>query len=149
MTVESGACGGGPAGRTRGGNADWLTGSRITAVHGVFYRPEGPAGEPEAVEFVIAGDQSVLLTCTSDWTLRITPGTWPLLPDWCVPAGQWQHAPLIQLPPVPYEGAWTVVGTLERRDGNGEVHEAVIRCEEGDFVVTAGDTVAVRFHHRH
>ncbi|CAM5677972.1 putative protein OS=Streptomyces microflavus OX=1919 GN=Smic_53340 PE=4 SV=1 [Streptomyces microflavus] len=115
-------------------------------MHGVFYRPEGRAGEPEAVEFVIDRGQSVLLTCTSDWTLRITPGTVVSPPDWCVPANQWQHAPLTQLPPVPDQGAWTVVGTLERRDGNGEVHEAVIRCEEGDFVVAAGDTLAVRFH---
>ncbi|WP_411083027.1 hypothetical protein [Streptomyces sp. cmx-18-6] len=147
MTVEREECCG-PAGRARHGNSDWLTGSRITAVRGVFYRPEGRAGEPEAVEFVLFEGQSVLLTCTSDWTLRITPGSWPRLPDWCVPANQWQHAPLTQLPPVPYGGAWTVVGTLERRDGNGEVHEAVIRCEEGDFVVTAGDTLAVRFHPR-
>lgn len=137
---------GGPAGRARRGNSDWLTGSRITAVHGLFYRPEGLAGEPEAVEFVLADGQSVLLTCTSGWTLRVTPGTWPLLPDWCVPANQWQHAPLARLQPVPYGGAWTVVGTLERRDGGGEVHEAVIRCAGGDFVVAAGDTMTVRFH---
>lgn len=70
MTVEREEYGG-PAGRTRSGNSDWLTGSRITAVQGVFYRPEGRAGEPEAVEFVIDRGQSVLLTCTSDWTLCI------------------------------------------------------------------------------
>ncbi|MFE9012829.1 hypothetical protein DBP19_22230 [Streptomyces sp. CS090A] len=148
MTVEREEYGS-PVGRPRSprsGNSDWLTGSRITAVQGVFYRPEGRAGEPEAVEFVIDRGESVLLTCTSDWTLCVTPGAWPLLPDWCVPANQWQHAPLTQLPPVPHEGGWTVVGTLERTDGCGEVHEAVIRCREGDFVVAAGDTLAVRFH---
>ncbi|MFE6038261.1 hypothetical protein [Streptomyces sp. NPDC056452] len=134
-----------PAGRPRHGNADWLTGARITAVHGLFYRPEGRAGEPEAVEFLLDGGQSVLMTCASDWTLRITSGTWPGLPDWCVPAGQWQFAPLSQLPPPPYGGAWTVLGTQERRDEHGEVHEAVIRCENGDFVVIGGDTVAIRF----
>ncbi|MFJ4963509.1 hypothetical protein EES43_18950 [Streptomyces sp. ADI96-02] len=144
MTVERQKCGG-PAGRVRHGGSDWLTGSRITAVHGVFYRPEGRAGEPEAVEFVLAGGQSVLLTCAFDRTLRVTPGAWPRLPDWCVPASQWQHAPLGQVPPAPYGGAWTVVGTRERTDGNGEVREAVIRCAEGDFVIAAGDTVTVRF----
>ncbi|MER5892561.1 hypothetical protein [Streptomyces sp. NPDC001876] len=136
-----------PVGRPRHGNADWLTGARITAVHGLFYRPEGRAGEPEAVGFLLDGGQSVLMTCASDRTLRITSGTWPGLPDWCVPAGQWQFAPLSQLPPPPYGGAWTVLGTQERRDGHGEVHEAVIRCENGDFVVTGGDTVAIRFVH--
>ncbi|MFD4693360.1 hypothetical protein [Streptomyces sp. NPDC058463] len=137
-----------PAGRPRHGNADWLTGARITAVHGLFYRPEGRAGEPEAVEFLLDGGQSVLMTCASDWTLRITSGTWPGLPDWCVPAGQWQFAQLGQLPPPPYGGAWTVLGTQERRDEHGEVHEAVIRCENGDFVVIGGDTVAIRFVRR-
>ncbi|PCG83667.1 hypothetical protein CIB93_23510 [Streptomyces sp. WZ.A104] len=132
-------------GRPRHGNADWLTGSRITAVLGVYYRPEGRAGEPEAVEFVLAEGQSVLLTCASDGTLRVTPGAWPRLPDWCVPASQWQHAPPALLPPVPYGGAWTVVGTRERRHANGEVVQAVIRCQEGDFVVEAGETMAVRF----
>ncbi len=147
MTVEREHCAG-PAGRARPGNADWLTGARITAVLGVYYRPEGRAGEPEAVEFVLAEDQSVLLTCTSDRTLRVTPGSWPRLPEWCVPASQWHHAPPALLPPVPYGGAWTVVGTQEVRDDGGEVLRAVIRCEEGDFVVVAGDTMAIRFEPR-
>ncbi|MFE7751917.1 hypothetical protein [Streptomyces sp. NPDC057428] len=137
-----------PPGRARHGKPDWLTGARITAVHGLFYRPEGRAGEPEAVEFVLDGGQSVLLTCASDRTLKITSGAWPGLPDWCVPAGQWQFAPPSQLPAPPYGGAWTVVGTQERRDGYGEVHEAVIRCEDGDFVVNGGDSLSVRFVRR-
>ncbi|MEV1046949.1 hypothetical protein [Streptomyces sp. NPDC049916] len=134
-----------PTGRPRHGNADWLTGARITAVLGVYYRPEGRAGEPEAVEFVIAEGQSVLLTCVSDGTLRVTPGAWPRLPDWCVPASQWQHAQPSGLPVVPYGGAWTVVGTREHRNTNGEVVQAVIRCAEGDFAVEAGDTLVIRF----
>jgi len=134
-----------PAGRLRHGKADWLTGARITAVLGLFYRPEGRAGEPEAVEFVLDGGQSVLLTCASDHTLSITSGAWPGLPDWCVPAGQWQFEQLSRLPPPPYGGAWTVTGTQERRDEHGEVREAVIRCENGDFTVVGGDTVAIRF----
>lgn len=144
MTVER-EDGAGTSGRARPGNADWLAGARITAVLGVYYRPEGRAGEPEAVEFVLAEDQSVLLTCASDRTLRVTPGAWPRLPDWCVPASRWQHAPPALLPPAPSDGAWTVVGTQELRDADGEVLEAVIRCEEGDFVVVAGDTMAIGF----
>ncbi|WP_326699564.1 hypothetical protein OG909_21105 [Streptomyces sp. NBC_01754] len=134
-----------PVGRRRRGRADWLTGARITAVHGLFYRPEGRAGEPEAVEFVLDGGASVLLTCVSDGTLGITAGAWPALPDWCVPAGQWEFGPLAQLPPPPYTGAWTVVGTREHRDSRERVNEAVFRCEEGDFVVLGGDTVTIRF----
>lgn len=134
-----------PAGRPRHGKADWLTGARITAVHGLFYRPEGRAGEPEAIEFVLDGGQSVLLTCASDRTLNITSGAWPGLPDWCVPAGQWQFEQLSRLPPPPYGGAWTVVGTQERRDEHGEVREAMLRCANGDFVIVGGDTVAIRF----
>ncbi|MEV5686033.1 hypothetical protein AB0L68_22960 [Streptomyces sp. NPDC052164] len=144
MTVEREEPGG-PAGRPRHGRPEWLRGARITEVQGVFYRPEGRAGEPEAVEFVIPDGQSVLLTCASDGTLRVTPGAWPELPAWCVPANQWQHAAVMNLPPVPYGGAWTVIGTRERRDEKGEVREAVIRCEDGDFVVAGGDTMAVRF----
>lgn len=134
-----------PAGRTRGADADWLKGAWITAVHGLFYRPEGITGEPEAIEFVLSGGESVLLTCASDWTLRITPGGWPGLPDWCVPAGQWQFSALTDLPVPPYGGAWTVTGTEELRDETGEVRQVVIRCEDGDFVVVAGDTMAIRF----
>ncbi|MFJ8769434.1 hypothetical protein [Streptomyces clavifer] len=131
--------------RPRHGRSGWLTGERITAVHGLFYRPEGRAGEPEAVEFVLSTGQSVLLTCASGRTLRITSGSWPGLPAWCVPAGQWQFAPLSRMPPPPYGGAWTVIGTQESQDEHGEVREAVIRCENGDFVVTGGDTVAICF----
>ncbi|MFS0693972.1 hypothetical protein [Streptomyces nitrosporeus] len=150
MTVGREATGGEtgrPAGRPRHRRADWLAGARITAVHGLFYRPEGRAGEPEAVEFVLAEGQSVLLTCVSGGTLGITSGSWPDLPDWCVP-GQWDFGPLPQLPPVPYTGAWTVVGAEEYRDGRDRAYEAVLRCEEGDFVVGSGDTVTIRFIRR-
>lgn len=148
MTLGRDTSGGGisrPTGRRRHSRADWLTGARITAVHGLFYRPEGRAGEPEAVEFVLDGGASILLTCAFDGTLGITSGAWPALPDWCVPAGLWEFGPLPQLPLPPYTGAWTVVGTHERRDAQDKVHEAVFRCEEGDFVVTGGDTVTIRF----
>lgn len=70
---------------TRQGNAEWLRGARVVGVLGLFYRPEGRMGEPEAVEFLLSDSQSLLLTCASDWTLHIGPGTWPRLPDWCVP----------------------------------------------------------------
>lgn len=95
MTVDREGCAV-TTGRARHGKADWLTGARVTAVLGVYYRPEGRAGEPEAVEFVLSDGQSVLLTCAFDRTLRVTPGSWPRLPDWCVPASRWQHAPPAQ-----------------------------------------------------
>ncbi|MEU0626814.1 hypothetical protein [Streptomyces sp. NPDC005989] len=132
----------------RQGRADWLRGERITAVVGVFYRPEGRLGEPEAVEFLLADGQSVLLTCASDWTLRVGPGTWPRLPDWCVPSGQWEFATVSNLPEPP-DGGWTVTRTEERGDENGQVREVVIRCEGGSFVVIGGDTVAIRFTRGH
>ena len=92
---------------TRQGNAEWLRGARVVGVLGLFYRPEGRMGEPEAVEFLLSDSQSLLLTCASDWTLHIGPGTWPRLPDWCVPAGQWEFAALPHLPEPP-DGGWTV-----------------------------------------
>ncbi|MGW0857945.1 hypothetical protein [Streptomyces sp. NPDC002690] len=136
---------GGTAGRHRSGRSDWLRGARIIGVHGVFYRPDGRAGGPEAVEFVLADDRSVLMTCATDCTLRVSAGTWPRLPDWCVPAGLWAHGPLNSLPPAPFGGGWTVTGAQENRDENDEVHEAVIHCENGDFVVLAGDALVIRF----
>lgn len=138
----------GAAGGPRQGNAEWLRGARILGVLGLFYRPEGRMGEPEAVAFLLSDSQSVLLTCASDGTLHIGPGTWPRLPDWCVPAGQWEFTALPQLPQPP-DGGWTVVRTEERRDERGEVREAVIRCEGGRFVVIGGDTVGIRFTRGH
>ncbi|MFF8915445.1 hypothetical protein ACF08M_19505 [Streptomyces sp. NPDC015032] len=132
----------------RQGRADWLRGARIVGVLGVFYRPEGRMGEPEAVEFLLADDQSVILTCASDGTLRVGPGAWPRLPKWCVPSGQWEFLTVSNLPPPP-DGGWTVTRTEERRDERGEVHEAVIRCEGGRFVVVGGDTVTIRFTRCH
>ncbi|MFF1836070.1 hypothetical protein ACFVXE_17955 [Streptomyces sp. NPDC058231] len=132
----------------RGGDSEWLRGTRITGVLGLFYRPEGRMGEPEAVEFLLSDGQSLLLTCASDWSLHIGPGTWPHLPDWCVPAGQWGFSGLPNLPEPP-EGGWTVTRTEERRDEHGNVREAVIRCEGGRFVVLGGDTVAIRFTRGH
>ncbi|MFD7431688.1 hypothetical protein [Streptomyces sp. NPDC059814] len=132
----------------RQGNSEWLRGARIVGVLGVFYRPEGRMGEPEAVEFLLSDSQSVLLTCASDGTLHVGAGTWPRLPDWCVPAAQWEFATMAQLPQPP-DGGWTVLSTEERRDERGEVHEAVIRCEGGRFVVIGGDTVAIRFTRGH
>ncbi|MEV0493092.1 hypothetical protein [Streptomyces atratus] len=132
----------------RRGDSEWLRGARITGVLGLFYRPEGRMGEPEAVEFLLSDGQSVLLTCASDGTLHIGPGTGPQLPDWCVPAGQWGFATLPHLP-APPAGGWTVTRTEERRDERGEVHEAVIRCEGGRFVVIGGDTVVIRFTRGH
>ncbi|WP_328626453.1 MULTISPECIES: hypothetical protein [unclassified Streptomyces] len=133
---------------TRQGNAEWLRGARVVGVLGLFYRPEGRMGEPEAVEFLFSDSQSLLLTCASDWTLHIGPGTWPRLPDWCVPAGQWEFAALPHLPEPP-DGGWTVTRTEELRDERGEVHQAVIRCEGGRFVVIGGDTVAIRYTRGH
>lgn len=132
----------------RQGNSEWLRGARIVGVLGVFYRPEGRMGEPEAVEFLLSDSQSVLLTCASDGTLHVGAGTWPQLPDWCVPAAQWEFATMANLPQPP-EGGWTVLSTEERRDERGEVHEAVIRCEGGRFVVIGGDTVGIRFTRGH
>ncbi|MFE7710885.1 hypothetical protein ACFU6I_35065 [Streptomyces sp. NPDC057486] len=132
----------------RRGDSEWLRGTRITGVLGLFYRPEGRMGEPEAVEFLLSDGQSVLLTCASDGTLHVGPGTWPQLPDWCVPAGQWGFSALPHLPEPP-SGGWTVTRTEERRDERGEVHEAVIRCEGGRFVVIGGDTVVIRFTRGH
>lgn len=132
----------------RQGNAEWLRGARIVGVLGVFYRPEGRMGEPEAVEFLLSDSQSVLLTCASDGTLHVGSGTWPALPDWCVPAAQWEFATMANLPQPP-DGGWTVLSTEERRDDRGEVHEAVIRCEGGRFVVIGGDTVGIRFTRGH
>ncbi|MER5357675.1 hypothetical protein [Streptomyces sp. NPDC002785] len=132
----------------RQGKADWLRGARIVGVLGVFYRPEGRMGEPEAVEFLLADGQSVLLTCASDRTLHVGPGAWPRLPDWCVPSGQWEFADVSNLPPPP-DGGWTVTRTEERRNERGEVHEAVIRCEGGRFVVIGGDTASIRFTRGH
>lgn len=134
--------------RSRQGNAEWLRGARIVGVLGVFYRPEGRMGEPEAVEFLLSDSQSVLLTCASDGTLHVGSGTWPHLPDWCVPAAQWEFATMANLPQPP-DGGWTVLRTEERRDDRGEVHEAVIRCEGGRFVVIGGDTVGIRFTRGH
>ncbi|MEU8630322.1 hypothetical protein [Streptomyces sp. NPDC048669] len=132
----------------RQGNSEWLRGARIVGVLGVFYRPEGRMGEPEAVEFLLSDSQSVLLTCASDGTLHVGAGTWPRLPDWCVPAAQWEFATMANLPQPP-DGGWTVLSTEERRDERGEVHEAVIRCEGGRFVVIGGDTVGIRFTRGH
>lgn len=83
------------------GSADWLRGARIVGVLGVFYRPEGRMGEPEAVEFLLADGQSLLLTCASDGTLHVGPGAWPRLPGWCVPSGQWEFAAVPNLPQPP------------------------------------------------
>ncbi|MFF2327892.1 MULTISPECIES: hypothetical protein [unclassified Streptomyces] len=132
----------------RQGRADWLSGARIVGVLGVFYRPEGRLGEPEAVEFRLGDGQSVLLTCASDGTLHVGPGAWPQLPDWCVPSGQWEFAGVSNLPQPP-DGGWTVTRTEECRNENGEVYEAVIRCEGGRFVVIGGDTVGIRFTRGH
>lgn len=132
----------------RQGNSEWLRGARIVGVLGVFYRPEGRMGEPEAVEFLLSDSQSVLLTCASDGTLHVGAGTWPQLPDWCVPAAQWEFTAMANLPQPP-DGGWTVLSTEERRDERGEVHEAVIRCEGGRFVVIGGDTVGIRFTRGH
>ncbi|WNI22755.1 hypothetical protein [Streptomyces sp. ITFR-16] len=132
----------------RQGNAEWLRGARIVGVLGIFYRPEGRMGEPEAVAFLLGDGQSVVLTCASDGTLHVGAGTWPQLPDWCVPAAQWEFATMAALPQPP-PGGWTVLRTEERRDDRGEVHEAVIRCEGGRFVVIGGDTVGIRFTRGH
>jgi hypothetical protein len=51
--------------------------------------------------------------------------------------------------PEPPAGGWTVTRTEERRDERGEVHEAVIRCDGGRFVVIGGDTVVIRFPRGH
>ncbi|MFD0025828.1 hypothetical protein [Streptomyces sp. NPDC058382] len=132
----------------RQGNPEWLRGARIVGVLGVFYRPEGRMGEPEAVEFLLSDSQSVILTCASDGTLHVGAGTWPHLPDWCVPGAQWEFTAMANLPQPP-DGGWTVLSTEERRDERGEVHEAVIRCEGGRFVVVGGDTVGIRFTRGH
>ncbi|MFI6641996.1 hypothetical protein [Streptomyces sp. NPDC050504] len=124
----------------------WLRDARITGVQGIFYRPEGQAGEPEAVEFIVASGRSVVLTCGTDWTLRVEAGSWPSLPVWCVPPVQWEFRDLSQVPlPSDEVGGWDVTGIEERRDEAGQVHESVIHCEGGVFRVIAGDVLVVNF----
>lgn len=66
-------------------------GQRVRAAFAVKYIAGGSRGAATAgaVEFLLDGGPSVLLSCDTDWTLEVTEGRWPELPAWCWPVESW------------------------------------------------------------
>lgn len=95
----------------------------------------------EAVEIVLESG-SVLLSASTDWTLQISAGSWPKLPDWCWPPSEWEFS---QLDRIGVEGFDTVVDASPLLNEVDELNGVVLGFPAGDMVVRSGAQISYEF----
>ncbi|GAA0324559.1 hypothetical protein GCM10010302_74600 [Streptomyces polychromogenes] len=120
------------------GKSFGLEGETISAAFAVKYLPEGEAGLAEGVEFVLASGSSVILWNGTDWTLRISGGDWPRLPEWAWPPESWTFSRIDDLG---HPGLDEVLTVNAVHNEVGELYGVRIEFPAATLTVSSGNSV--------
>ncbi len=115
-------------------------GMKIEAGYEIRYTPE-PSGYPEGVELIHEGG-SVVLSCKTDWTLGVSKGSWPRLPDWCWPVTSWRYE---RMERVGNPGFDVIISCSEGFDEVGEPHSVQIEFDRVYMIVDSGKNLRWEF----
>lgn len=74
-----------------------LQGETVTAAFALRYLPEGDEWRAEGIELTLASGGSIMLWNETNWTLKVSDGGWPELPDWAWPPEAWVFEPIDDL----------------------------------------------------
>jgi hypothetical protein len=112
----------------------------VSAAHLVRHRTDADAPEPagEAVEIAFGPGDSVLLGAGMDWTLQVSAGRWPELPDWCRPPEEWSFRELRR---IGGSGLDTLYEVSPVRNEVGELSGVTLRFPAGSLLVRSGERV--------
>ncbi|MGW7534070.1 hypothetical protein [Amycolatopsis sp. NPDC054798] len=129
---------------THGEVVDLRAGRSLRAAFGVKYVAGGVPGDEsyEAVELILYGGSSVLLSTDTDWTLRVTEGRWPTLPEWCWPVESWDFE---KIPEIGASGLDVIISKSEKINSAGEVCGVLLEFPAALLTVSSGEAVTWAF----
>ncbi|MFD3809232.1 hypothetical protein ACFWSF_40550 [Streptomyces sp. NPDC058611] len=116
-----------------------LQGETVTAVFAVRYLPEGDEWRAEGLELILASGGSATLWNGTDWTLKISDGSWPALPDWAWPPEAWVFEPIEFLG---RPGLDEILTASPAHNEVGELYGATLDFPEGTLTVGSGDFIS-------
>ncbi|GAA2668178.1 hypothetical protein [Streptomyces lunalinharesii] len=120
--------------------ANLRAGQRVRAALGVKYvaGDSQDSASVEAVEFLTGGDSSILLSCDTDWTLKVAEGRWPALPAWCWPVDSWAF---VDMGDIGSPGLDLVISTSEILNSVGEVCGVVLEFPVAWVTIRSGEAL--------
>ncbi|MBD9702581.1 hypothetical protein [Streptomyces caniscabiei] len=125
-------------------------GQRVTSARAIRYVAEkdvaearaaaGPPGVPsaEGIELLLADGGSVVLSSGTDWTLKVSTGRWPDLPEWCWPAESWRYE---RIDEIGAPGLDEIVAFSETTNEVAETSGAVLQFPSGRMTIRSGEAV--------
>lgn len=122
-----------------------LVGCDVSSLKGILYVGEDASGTPtlEACELLRTDGSSVLFTSATDWTLQITQGGYPMLPDWCSPSSSWIFSDLET--PLGSSGWQCIIATSKLLNEVGEISGILLEFEVGNLAIKAADVISLEF----
>ncbi|MFD8649871.1 hypothetical protein [Streptomyces mirabilis] len=115
-------------------------GQRVRAAFGVKYladATQSPASV-EAMEFLLEIGPSILLSCGTDWTLKVSEGRWPTLPAWCFPVESWAFEEISEIGD---PGLDSIISTSDIRNSVGEVRGVLLEFPLAWVSVRSGEAL--------
>lgn len=115
-------------------------GQRVQAALGIKYLADDveDAASVEAMEFLLEAGFSILLSCDTDWTLKISEGRWPVLPAWCCPVESWAFEEVDQFGSLGFD---RIISTSDIRNSVGEVCGILLEFPEAWATVRSGEAL--------
>ena len=120
--------------------ANLRAGRRVRAALGVKYLADDSqdAASVEAVEFLFDTGPSILMSCDTDWTLKVAEGRWPVLPAWCWPIESWDFE---EIEEIGSPGLDIVISTSDIRNSVGEVCGVLLELPMAWVTVRSGEAL--------
>lgn len=116
-----------------------LQGVTLTAAFALRYLPEGDEWRAEGIELILASGGSMVLWNGTDWTLQISAGGWPALPDWAWPPEAWAFEPLEGFG---RPGLDEILTASPVYNEVGELYGVTLDFPDGTLTVGSGDFIS-------
>lgn len=121
-------------------DANLRVGQRVRAAFGVKCIADDSQDSVavEAVEFLFDADPSILLSCDTDWTFKVTEGRWPALPGWCWPVDSWTFEKIEE---IGSPGLDVIISTSDIYNSVNEVCGALLEFSAAWLTVRSGEVL--------
>ncbi|NJQ04891.1 hypothetical protein [Streptomyces lonarensis] len=123
-----------------------LTGHRIRAALGITYvADETEDSSLEGLELLREAEQSIVLSCGTDWTLKVNEGNWPEMPAWCWPAESWAFR---EIEEIGSPGIDVITSTSSLFDSTGENFGILLEFSKAWVTVSSGESLTLEIKHK-
>ncbi|WP_322756553.1 hypothetical protein [Frankia sp. Cas3] len=123
-----------------------VSGREVVSLQGVFYLSESVDLGPslDSVELVFRDGGSIIFTAATDWTLRVSLGAWPQLPEWCWPPKSWTFTPLeTKIGDAGFDG---IIDVKDLHNEVGDLVGFILKFGAGNLAIKSGDAIAIELH---